>query len=77
MTEATRSASRILYDLVLGVAAGVSLGFFAWIVSDRVGGDGTPPFWPFAAAGAVALVALLRWRRRRRAGGRWIHLPRS
>ena len=33
---------------MLGTAAGFSLGWFAWLISDRVGGESTPPFWPFA-----------------------------
>ena len=63
-----------LYDLLLGAAAGFSLAFFAWIVADRMGGDGSPAFWPFAAVGVLAGVGLLRWVRARRAGGKWIHL---
>lgn len=63
-----------LYDAVLGAAAGFSLAFFAWIIADRMGGDGNPPFWPFAVVGVFAGVALLRWLRSRRSGGRWIHL---
>ncbi len=69
-----RSALSVLYDLILGAAAGFSIGFFAWIISDRLGDDGTPPFWPFALAGVIGTILLVRWARSRRGGGRWIHI---
>lgn len=61
----------LLYDLVLGAAAGFSVGFFAWMAADRLGAEGTPVFWPFAAIGMVAGVVVVRWARAR--GGRWVH----
>ena len=70
---ARHSLLALAYDLILGVAAGFSVGFFAWIASDRLG-DGTPAFWPFAAAGVLGMFLLVRWARSRRGGGRWIHL---
>lgn len=76
MTSGSRSRSILAnaYDVVLGAAAGFSLGFFAWLAADRLGGDGSPPFWPFAVAGVIGGVVLVRWARSRRGRGRWVHV---
>lgn len=74
-TPPRRSPLRFAYDLVLGAAAGFSLGFFAWLIGDRVdNADGTPDFWPFAAAGVVGGIALVRWARSRKGTRRWVHV---
>lgn len=69
-----RSLLALVYDLILGAAAGFSVGFFAWIASDRIGDGGTPAFWPFAAAGVLGMILLVRWARSRRGGGRWVNV---
>ncbi|WKZ83069.1 MAG: hypothetical protein QY307_02120 [Acidimicrobiia bacterium] len=64
---------RIVYDTVLGILAGFALGFFAWMVADRVGSGGLSA-WPFTGAGLFLGVILVRaWSGRRR-GGKWVHL---
>lgn len=69
-----RSPLRFVYDVVLGAAAGFSLGFFAWLIGDRIDqSDGTPDFWPFAVAGVIAGIALVRFARSRKGARRWIH----
>jgi len=69
-----RSVLSFIYDLVLGAAAGFSVGFFAWLISDRVGDATTPAFWPFAVAGVLGMTLVVRWARGRKGGGRWIHV---
>jgi hypothetical protein len=69
-----RSLLALVYDLILGAAAGFSVGFFAWIASDRIGDDGSPAFWPFAVAGVLGMILLVRWARSRRGGGRWVNV---
>ena len=63
-----------IYDLILGAAFGFSVGWFAWIFSDRLGDDGTPAFWPFAAIGVVGGILLVRWARSRKGTRRWINV---
>ena len=55
-------------------AAGFSLGWFAWIFSDRLGDAGTPKFWPFAVIGVIGGIALVRWARSRKGTRRWVHV---
>lgn len=50
---------RIVYDTVLGILAGFALGFFAWMVADRVGSGGLSA-WPFTGAGLFLGVILVR-----------------
>lgn len=64
----------VIYDLVLGAAAGFSIGWFSWLISDRMGDEATPPFWPFAVVGVIGTILLVRWARARRGGGRWINV---
>lgn len=70
----SRPVLSFLYDLVLGTAAGFSLGFFAWLMADRIGDSPTPAFWPFAVAGVVGMFLVVRWARSRRGTRRWIHV---
>jgi hypothetical protein len=63
-----------LYELVLGVAAGFSLGFFTWVMADRFIQSDRLPLWPFAITGTVAISAIVFWARRSPGKGRWIHL---
>jgi hypothetical protein len=72
--QPARSLLSRIYDVVLGGAAGFSIGWFAWIFSDRLGDDGTPLFWPFALAGVIGGIALVSWARSRRGSGRWVHI---
>ena len=69
-----RSILTTIYDVILGAAAGFSIGWFAWIFSDRLGDDGTPQFWPFALAGVIGGIALVRWARSRKGARRWINV---
>lgn len=69
-----RSFLTIVYDLILGAAAGFSLGWFAWIFADRLGDDGTPAFWPFAVAGVLGGILLVRWARSHKGTRRWVHV---
>lgn len=64
---------RLLYESVLGVAAGFSLGWFAWLISDRVT-DSDLLFWPFAAGGILFGVTIVRFMSTRRGGRRWVHM---
>ncbi|HAX81250.1 MAG TPA: hypothetical protein DCY40_01625 [Actinobacteria bacterium] len=68
------SVLSFVYDLLLGAAAGFSIGWFAWIFADRIGDDGTPAFWPFAVSGVLGGIALVRWARSRRGTARWVHI---
>jgi len=54
------SAIRTLYQAFLALAAGFSLGWFAWLIASRVGTT-TPPLWPYAAAGVLVGFAVV-WR---------------
>ncbi len=64
---------RVLYESILGIAAGFSLGFFAWLVADRVT-DSELRFWPWAAAGILFGVIAVRQVSARRRGRGWVHL---
>lgn len=65
--------ARVLYESVLGLAAGFSLGFFAWMVADRVT-EAAMVFWPWAAGGMVFGVTVVRLISTRRPGRGWVHL---
>lgn len=64
---------RVLYESILGIAAGFSLGFFAWLVADRVTNTELR-FWPWAAAGILFGVIGVRQVSARRNGRGWVHL---
>jgi drug/metabolite transporter (DMT)-like permease len=72
--ETTRSPLQTVYQFLLGVAGGFSLGWFAWVFSDRLGGDSTPPFWPFAVAGAIVGVLIAQAASGTARGRKWINL---
>lgn len=76
MDEATTprpGIGRLLYESILGLAAGFSLGWFAWLISDRVT-DGTLRFWPFAVGGVIFGVTIVRFISTRQSGRGWVHL---
>lgn len=62
-----------LYEVVLGIAAGFSMGWFAWVVTDRLVDGSSPPLWPFAGGGIAVIYSVIRWARRRRGEGGWVH----
>jgi hypothetical protein len=64
----------MIYQSLLGVAGGFSLGWFAWIFADRLGGDSTPPFWPFAIAGAIVGVLIAKAAGRTARARKWMNL---
>jgi hypothetical protein len=64
---------RLLYESVLGIAAGFSLGWFAWLIADRLT-DRDLLFWPFAAGGILFGVTIVRFMSARRGGRRLVHL---
>lgn len=66
------ATASFLYQSVLGVASGFSVGWFAWVIVDRRI-EPIPPFWPFAAVGVALGVALVRIATRTPRGRRWIH----
>lgn len=63
---------RLLYESILGVAAGFSLGWFAWLFTDRFVDD-TLALWPFAVGGILVGVTLVRWISTRRSARGWVH----
>ena len=63
---------RLLYESILGLAAGFSLGWFTWLIADRLTDD-TLQAWPFLAGGMVVGVTLVRWISTRRTGRGWVH----
>ncbi len=73
MIEQRHPAASLAYHLVLGVASGVALGFFGWIVADRMT-EAAQPAWPYLVGGAVVMTVLVRALVARRGGRRWIHL---
>jgi drug/metabolite transporter (DMT)-like permease len=72
--DGRRSPLQTVYQFLLGVAGGFSLGWFAWIVADRLGGDATPPFWPFAVAGAIVGVLIVQAAGGTPRGRKWVNL---
>jgi hypothetical protein len=72
-TTARPGMGRMLYESVLGLAAGFSLGWFAWLIGDRFTDDALP-FWPFAVGGIIFGVTIVRFLSSRRSGRRWVHL---
>jgi hypothetical protein len=71
--SATRPGlGRLLYESVLGIAAGFSLGWFTWLIADRFT-DADLVFWPFAVGGIVLGVTLVRWISTRKSGRGWVH----
>jgi len=72
-TTARPGLGRLLYETVLGLAAGFSIGWFAWLIGDRLA-DATPPFWPFAIGGIIFGVTIVRFISTRRSGRGWVHL---
>jgi len=74
VTTPSRSHRSLAYDLVLGLAAGFSIGWFAWWAGGGISVS-PKPFWPFAAAGIVGTFGLIRWARRQRSSARrLVHL---
>jgi dolichyl-phosphate-mannose--protein O-mannosyl transferase len=74
MTEARAtpgSSVHIVYQSLLGVASGFSLGWFAWIIAGRQMTG--PPFWPFAAVGILLGVAVVRMAASSPRGRKWVH----
>lgn len=69
---AKNATARFLYQTVLGIASGFSLGWFAWVIVDRRI-EPIPPLWPFAAAGTILGVAFVRIAARTPRGRTWIH----
>lgn len=63
---------RLLYESVLGIAAGFSLGWFTWLIADRFT-DPSLALWPFTVVGIVVGVTLVRWISTRKAGRGWVH----
>jgi len=63
---------RLLYESILGIAAGFSLGWFTWLIADRFT-DADLLFWPSAAGGIVFGVTIVRWVSTRRSGRGWVH----
>ena len=70
--SSTPGLGRLLYESVLGIAAGFSLGWFTWLIADRFTDD-TLQAWPFLAGGIVVGVTLVRWISTRRVGRGWVH----
>jgi hypothetical protein len=64
---------RLLYESILGLAAGFSIGWFAWLIADRFS-DADLAFWPFATTGVVLGVTVVRYLSTRRTGRGWVHL---
>jgi hypothetical protein len=65
------SSAQVVYQSLLGIASGFSLGWFAWIVAGRQMMD--PPFWPFAAVGIVVGVVVVRMAAATPRGRKWVH----
>jgi dolichyl-phosphate-mannose--protein O-mannosyl transferase len=72
MTESRAPrAVHIVYQSLLGVASGFSLGWFAWIIAGRQMSD--PPLWPFAAVGIFLGVVIVRMAASTPKGRKWVH----
>jgi hypothetical protein len=69
----TSTPLQAVYQSLLGIASGFSLGWFAWIIADRRI-DSIPPFWPFALIGVVLGVILVRLAAATPRGRRLVHL---
>jgi CDP-diglyceride synthetase len=65
------SPLQTVYQSVLGVASGFSLGWFAWVIAGRQLAD--PPLWPFAAVGILLGVGTARAAGSRPRGRSWVH----
>jgi hypothetical protein len=64
---------RLLYESILGLAAGFSVGWFTWLIADRLT-DQTLALWPFAVGGIVLGVTVVRYISTRRTGRGSVHL---
>jgi len=64
---------RLLYESILGIAAGFSLGWFTWLIADRFS-DRSLQGWPFLIGGVVVGVTMVRWISTRRSGRGWVHV---
>jgi cell division protein FtsW (lipid II flippase) len=73
MIEPRTSPASFVYQVFLGVASGVALGFFGWIVADRMT-DAAQPAWPYLVAGAILMTVIVRALAARKGSRRWIHL---
>lgn len=70
-----RTALQTVYQTLLGVAGGFSLGWFGWIFADRFFAVSPElPFWPFAAGGVVIGLLLVSAMGRTARGRKWINV---
>jgi hypothetical protein len=69
-TRPGASSVQVLYQSLLGVASGFSLGGIAWIAATEAVFP-HPPLWPFVTAGVVVGVIVVRMASAR--GQKWVH----
>jgi len=73
MIDQRTSPLSLAYQLILGLASGVALGFFGWIAADRMT-EAAQPAWPYLVAGALVMTLLVRVLAARKGSRRWMHL---